>query len=569
MTYPVLRYNAHQRYWLDFLPSNPYEEEAIQNYDNLLHKTLSKIFRVRCQTRSSIQLQALVSSPRCKDQNDLMTGLVRLEPAFRQIFPMEGQRLSLLWTAILSCYQKSAELLVQSAANVNEFLGFVLFSPNNYIIAEGTSILQCVLLMYPSPWNDRFFVLLTEHGADVNARDPNGWTALHTAVRKCRVQAARLLLERGADIHATDAKRGITPLLMAALSGAPVKLLQLLLEFGANVADKNRTGMNALHYLALVRPENAMENVCELARILIDRGTSLDDESSIGQYQPLHGAIYTGNIALVRLFLKRGANANARVVCGMFPLYLAAKHVVRGHYDMMTALFESGADIAMKSDRGRSVLHAACLQRNETTIWILLDIDSDMLFLKDKFGNTPFDLMLTSDHTNGTVQMVLRALALHTGLSLLPSAAWKDEQRIQQEPELWDYYQACVAEIRMARDEPLIGYWTYLDLLTKCNCQIAKPMRNEKFGKAFRRHLNLFPNYRNTMKQTVSFIKHHYLRPMTQFEEDIHVAFDRTVPGLVSRTMAQYAVDCYKCQMRRLAGASRGSADNRNAPREQ
>ncbi|OXU23793.1 hypothetical protein TSAR_016729 [Trichomalopsis sarcophagae] len=570
MNYPVLRYDAHQRYWLEFLRSDPYEEVAIRNNDNLLHKALKKIFRVRCQTRRSIQLRELVSSTGRREQNDLIAGLMRLEPAIRRIFPTEGQRLSLLWTAVLSCYQKSAELLVRSAANVNELLGFALSSLNNNTIVEGSSILNCVVMMYPSPWNDRFIVLLIEHGAEVNARDPYGWTALHTAVKKYRIRAARSLLERGANVHAIDVERYVTPLLTAALIVAPEKLVRLLIEFGASAADRNISGMNALHCLSVVRSAFPLHKVCILARIFIENGTSLHEQSASYRYQPLHGAVFTGKLALARLFLRHGANVNARVKWGEFPLYVAVMGHVRNHNAIMTALFESGADIDMITERGLSVLHAACMRRNTSAIWLLLEIDPDMLFLKDINGNTPFDLIGVLNRTNRSIYLMLRALALHTGLTLMPSAAWKDEMRIQEEPQLWDEYQACVAEIRRAKNQTLIGYWTFLDLLTKCNCQIAKPMRRKKFGRLFRRRVDLFPNYRATMTQIVNYIKRHYLRPILRIEQNIQDTFGRPLPALVSRKIAEYVVPCAKCTVKKMVAAARGSGGNNIiAPAEQ
>ncbi len=42
-------------------------------------------------------------------------------------------------------------------------------------------------------------------GLDVNAADPDGWTALLTAVRGNQTDAVVFLLERGADVRATKA----------------------------------------------------------------------------------------------------------------------------------------------------------------------------------------------------------------------------------------------------------------------------------------------------------------------------------------------------------------------------
>jgi ankyrin repeat protein len=57
--------------------------------------------------------------------------------------------------------------------------------------------------------------LLIERGANVNARGRFGYTALHTAATVGDGQCARLLLQAGADVHATETIRKQTPLTRA------------------------------------------------------------------------------------------------------------------------------------------------------------------------------------------------------------------------------------------------------------------------------------------------------------------------------------------------------------------
>jgi ankyrin repeat protein len=44
--------------------------------------------------------------------------------------------------------------------------------------------------------------LLLEKGADVEAKDNSGWTALHYAARRGHEAVVRLLLEKGVDVEA-------------------------------------------------------------------------------------------------------------------------------------------------------------------------------------------------------------------------------------------------------------------------------------------------------------------------------------------------------------------------------
>jgi len=59
---------------------------------------------------------------------------------------------------------------------------------------------------------------LLDNGADVNAKNTFGNTALMLAAEKKRTDVVRLLLRRGADVHTTN-KRGRTALSMATRQG--------------------------------------------------------------------------------------------------------------------------------------------------------------------------------------------------------------------------------------------------------------------------------------------------------------------------------------------------------------
>ncbi len=80
---------------------------------------------------------------------------------------------------------------------------------------------------------------LVERGADLNAMDKKGQTALHHAVGFGRFETAQSLIDLGADINAVD-KNGNTPLHNAA--GSDTKMVLLLLRNGASVDLVNKDG---------------------------------------------------------------------------------------------------------------------------------------------------------------------------------------------------------------------------------------------------------------------------------------------------------------------------------------
>lgn len=117
-----------------------------------------------------------------------------------------------------------------------------------------------VLLAYV--WRDdkqRVEKLLAQ-GADVNARDGDGDTALHGAARGGNVEITRLLLDKGANPNARNSQGG-TPLMWAAVYGHE-DAAELLLSRDADVSLRDNEGITAAEWAA----RNKRENVVKLLR---------------------------------------------------------------------------------------------------------------------------------------------------------------------------------------------------------------------------------------------------------------------------------------------------------------
>jgi|SRR6185369_4651639 ankyrin repeat protein len=85
---------------------------------------------------------------------------------------------------------------------------------------------------------------LLTHGANVNAQDADGDTALHGAAQNGNVEIINLLLDKGANANAKN-KLGGTPLMWAAVFGND-DAARLLLSRGANPSLKDNDGITAL-----------------------------------------------------------------------------------------------------------------------------------------------------------------------------------------------------------------------------------------------------------------------------------------------------------------------------------
>lgn len=83
-------------------------------------------------------------------------------------------------------------------------------------------------------------------GADINARDQNGFTPLHWAVYRNHLPMVRYLLEQGADIDARDTGHA-TPLVLAASRGHVVAF-KALLDHGANIEATTKSGFTPVEF---------------------------------------------------------------------------------------------------------------------------------------------------------------------------------------------------------------------------------------------------------------------------------------------------------------------------------
>jgi uncharacterized protein len=153
-------------------------------------------------------------------------------------------------------------------------------------------------LMYAADSDIESLKLLIAAGADVNASRQNGASALLWAAVG-PAGAVPLLLEKRANINAVRARDGLTPLIVAARSGATDNV-RVLLEHGADVNARTQDGFTALMGAACSesgRPETV--------KLLLDRGA--DPNAKNGELTALTLAKNRGASEIVRMLTAAGA----------------------------------------------------------------------------------------------------------------------------------------------------------------------------------------------------------------------------------------------------------------------
>jgi ankyrin repeat protein len=141
---------------------------------------------------------------------------------------------------------------------------------------------------------------LLKQGADVNAAQGDGMTALHWAASRGDLELAQMLLLAGANVRALTRINSYTPLFFAAREGnAPV--VAALLKASADPKAVSSTGSTPLMLAAASGSVDAVA-------ALLDAGAEIDaKENARGQTALMFAAAYN-RVDVINLLTKRGAN---------------------------------------------------------------------------------------------------------------------------------------------------------------------------------------------------------------------------------------------------------------------
>jgi ankyrin repeat protein len=228
-------------------------------------------------------------------------------------------------------------------------------SEKNYILLQASKNKQ----FYRKSTSDFIDFVLT-NGADLEAKDNNGYTALHCSVSIGNIEMAKLLLEKGADIDAKDFN-GNTPLLSEVAKGN-IEIVKFLLEKGADIDVKDLDGNTPLV------SEVAKGNI-EIVKLLVEKNANIEAKDALGS-ACLYYAVITGNIEMAKYLLEKGANIDATNSSGNSSLHLAAIH---GNIEMVKLLLEKNPNIDISCDLRKTPLHYATEQGHIEIVKLLLE----------------------------------------------------------------------------------------------------------------------------------------------------------------------------------------------------
>jgi ankyrin repeat protein len=269
--------------------------------------------------------------------------------------------------------------------------------------------------------NGSMYGIIRERGT----LDIGGLTALLYAARDGHIQAAKALLEGGADINEVSTSEKTSPLVMATMNGH-FDLAKLLVDWGADANLSNIQGLNALYAAVDLQwapkgwfpaPGVGQEKTSyrDLMKALLENGANPNARitkklwfRSFGDHSwvdtagatAFWRAAQSSDVDVMRLLVDHGADPDIPTTHGTTPLMAAAGIGWGYHYSMnapdswMEAVkycVQHGADVNAADDRGYTALHGAAYLGNHEMIGYLIEKGADVKAVaKDK--NTVADM---------------------------------------------------------------------------------------------------------------------------------------------------------------------------------
>lgn len=241
---------------------------------------------------------------------------------------------------------------------------------------------------------DKYVQTLLDLGADIDAHDGLGDTALIYAAGHLDADIVKQLIDAGADVHAKNdegktafrcaMERGsadsVRLLLAAGATGAEIQTAfetavdhvdaekaKLLLDAGADVNEKMSDGSNPLIYttsrsfLFVKEADEKRTRIPSLVQVLLEGGADVNAVDKNGE-TALMGEMHHRRAGVIKLLLDAGANVNAKNKEGdtALGIYWRQKYWNAEDADVLKLLLDAGADLSTLSyESGETALMQA------------------------------------------------------------------------------------------------------------------------------------------------------------------------------------------------------------------
>lgn len=339
------------------------------------------------------------------------------------------------------------------------------------------------------------------------------------AIRK-RPDTARRMIQEGTNVNKLF---GVSAPLHYAIHECNLHLVQLLLEYGANVSPKNSSGTTPL--LVACTVEKKSYSFCEL---LLKRGADCNF-TNFENVTPFLKALQYQALKVVKLLLDHGADIAVVDNRGSTALHYAAQNP---HVEVLEFVLDQGFDIEYCDSYDQSALFYAAYNKNFDGCELLLKRDAIVNRTSSFTGLTPLtDAICPRDKPTGQEVSVVRILLEYGAevtqkglriaaggndgvmntlmqhvakMELLNSGISVDIRKIIDTENCYKrYYQTFLQELERLKTTKFYSNLSVFNILMDSETLISRYSKNKELVRAFTKidFNNKFPIYFNYLKR--------------------------------------------------------------------